>query len=219
MNYQKLYSFRFRHVNQKSREVVWGEIAKYISTKSNQPLRVLDPACGSGEFINSCAANDKWAVDIGGSGSELHPDITFIGESFFEATLPKKYFDLIFMSNILEHMESQAMVNKFLQKAFMHLRPGGIVVVLGPNFKYCSKEYFDFADHTVVLTHFSVEEHLIAANFDLISTTARFLPFSFRQSLPSTKITTKWYLKSSWLWRFFGKQFLVIAKRPDDPTD
>lgn len=219
MNYEKLYSFRFRDVNQKSRKIVWDEIAKYISTRSDHPSRVLDPACGNGEFINSCLANDKWAVDIGGGGSELHPNITFIGESFFDATLPEKYFDLIFMSNILEHMDSQAMVNKFLQKAFMLLRPGGLAIVMGPNFKYCAKEYFDCADHTVILTHLSVEEHLIAADFELISSTARFLPFSFRSRLPSTKITTRWYLKANWLWSLFGKQFLVVAKRPDVQTN
>ena len=149
----------------------------------------------------------------------MHPNITFIGESFFDATLPEKYFDLIFMSNILEHMDSQAMVNKFLQKAFMLLRPGGLAIVMGPNFKYCAKEYFDCADHTVILTHLSVEEHLIAADFELISSTARFLPFSFRSRLPSTKITTRWYLKANWLWSLFGKQFLVVAKRPDVQTN
>ncbi len=215
MNYQKLYSYRFRNVNQKSREIVWDEIAKYISTKSNYPLRVLDPACGSGEFINSCFADEKWAVDIGGNGSELHPNVKFISGSFFDALLPDGYFDLIFLSNILEHMDSQMMVNRFLQKAFTLLRPGGMVIAMGPNFKYCAKDYFDCADHTVILTHLSVEEHFIAANFDLISTEARFLPFSFRSRLPSTRIMTRLYLKSSWLWRFFGKQFLVVAKRPD----
>jgi hypothetical protein len=31
---------------------------------------------------------------------------------------------------------------------------------MGPNFKYCYKEYFDFADHSVILSELGVAEHL-----------------------------------------------------------
>ena len=216
MDYQALYSFRFRNVNQKSRENVWKEISAYISKKSNSPIRVLDPACGKGEFINSCPAHEKWAVDIGTDGSDLDRGINFIHGSFFDANLPENYFDLIFLSNILEHMESQTMVNIFLAKAFKLLKPSGLIIVMGPNFKFCAQNYFDCADHTVILTHISVEEHLAATKFDLIETSARFMPYSFRSKLPSTRCIIRLYLKFKFIWRFFGKQFLVIAKRPAD---
>jgi SAM-dependent methyltransferase len=215
MDHQALYSFRFRNINQKSRENVWKEISAYISKKSNRPIRVLDPACGKGEFINSCPAREKWAVDIGTDGSELNHEIAFIHGSFFDADLPESYFDLVFLSNILEHMESQSMVNRFLEKAFTLLRPGGIIIVMGPNFKYCARNYFDCADHTVILTHVSVEEHLAATKFDLVQTSARFLPYSFRSKLPTTRCVIRFYLKFKLIWPFFGKQFLVVAKRPD----
>jgi SAM-dependent methyltransferase len=214
MDYQSLYSFRFRNVNQESRNIVWSEISSYIATNSNNPIRVLDPACGIGEFINSCPAQEKWAVDIGINGSQLDSSIKFIHGSFFDAELPKNYFDLIFLSNALEHMDSQIMVNMFLEKVFTLLSPGGIVIVMGPNFKYCSKDYFDCADHTVILTHLSVEEHLVAAQFELIGTVSRFLPFSFRSKLPSSRYITRFYLRAKLLWPFFGKQFLVSARRP-----
>ena len=107
------------------------------------------------------------------------------------------------------------MVNDFLVKAYSHLKPGGYAVVMGPNFKYCADEYFDCADHSVILTHMAVEEHLAAAHFKLVETNARFLPYSFRSRLPATKLTTKLFLRAKFAWKILGKQFLVIAQRPN----
>ena len=76
-------------------------------------------------------------------------------------------------------------------------------------------EYFDCAVHSVILTHMSVEEHLASAHFEIVETHPKFLPYSFRSRLPATRITTKLYLNSKWAWKFLGKQFLVIAKKPN----
>jgi hypothetical protein len=38
--------------------------------------------------------------------------------------------------------------------------PGGTFAIMGPNFRYCSDEYFDCADHTLIFTHVATEEHL-----------------------------------------------------------
>lgn len=215
MDYQALYAFRFRDVNQKSRDVVWSVISPFITKKAGSPNRVLDPACGFGEFINACPAPERWASDLGMDGNSLQPGISFLQGSFFEVDVPDNHFDLIFLSNVLEHMENQQMVNSFLVQAYSKLRPGGTVIVMGPNFKFCSNEYFDCADHSVILTHISVEEHLAAAHFELVETHAKFLPYSFRSRLPATRISTSLYLNSKWAWKFLGKQFLVVAKRPN----
>ena len=42
------------------------------------------------------------------------------------------------------------------------MEPGGTLAVLGPNFRYCHREYFDCADHNLALTHVAVAEHLHA---------------------------------------------------------
>ncbi len=65
---------------------------------------------------------------------------------------------------------------------------------MGPNFRYCAKEYFDCADHTVILTHVGVEEHLYAAGFESESVVPRFLPYSFRGRLPASAALTRRYL-------------------------
>ena len=55
---------------------------------------------------------------------------------------------------------------------------------MGPNFRYCSHEYFDCADHTLIFTHVAIEEHLYAAGFEPERIVPRFLPYSFRGRLP-----------------------------------
>jgi hypothetical protein len=84
---------------------------------------------------------------------------------------------------------------------------------MGPNFRYCAKHYFDCADHTVILTHVGVEEHLYAAGFEIEAVDARFLPYSFRGRLPASPALTRRYLAAPLAWRLLGKQFLVVGRR------
>jgi hypothetical protein len=87
-----------------------------------------------------------------------------------------------------------------------------VLAIMGPNFKYCAREYFDCADHVLALTHVSVEEHLIAADFELQEIVPRFLPFSFRSRLPASARLTRLYLQMPLLWRVAGSQFLLLAR-------
>jgi len=214
VDYAALYIYRFKDVDQQQRIKVWAPISRFVTALAGEPQRVLDPACGLGEFINSCPASERWAADLGLDGSTLDSSINFLSGSFFDVDLPDSHFDLIFLSNVLEHMHSQEQVNECLVRAKAKLRPGGTIVVMGPNFRYCPKEYFDCADHTVILTHVAVEEHLYTAGFEIRRTVPRFLPYSFRSCLPAWRWTTSAYLKFSPIWRVLGKQFLLVATKP-----
>lgn len=214
MDYAALYTYRFKDVDQQQRIKVWAPISRFVTALAGEPQRVLDPACGLGEFINSCPASERWVADLGLDGSTLDSSINFLSGSFFDVDLPDSHFDLIFLSNVLEHMHSQEQVNECLVRAKAKLRPGGTIVVMGPNFRYCPKEYFDCADHTVILTHVAVEEHLYTAGFEIRRTVPRFLPYSFRSRLPAWHWTTNAYLKFSPIWRALGKQFLLVATKP-----
>jgi len=180
------------------------------------PERVLDAAAGRGEFINTVPASERWAVDAV-DFRELHEDSavkTLIGD-VLSVELPAKYFDGIMVSNLLEHFSSQEDIGTFLARMRELLVVGGRIAVLGPNFRYCAREYFDCADHTLALTHVSVEEHLYAAGFRIESVDARFLPYSFRGRLPTGRAAVRAYLRFRPAWRVLGKQFLVIASRED----
>lgn len=216
MDYERLYSYRFQEIDQTARETVWGEIARYVTEQALQhPTRLLDPAAGRREFIDAAPAPERWAIDAV-DYCEAHGDsaVRLIVSDVMEAELPPDHFDGIFVSNFLEHLPSPEAVYGFLSRMRTVTRPGGRIAVMGPNFRYCADEYFDCADHIVVLTHLAVAEHLHTAGYEVERVTPRFLPYSFRGRFPASARLTRLYLGLPLAWRIFGRQFLVVARRP-----
>lgn len=215
MNHQRIYEYRFKDVDLNKKNVVWKEIAKYIYDRTNQPKTVLDPAGGMCEFINNLDAPVRWTIDLNEEfvGKYADQAVKKVIGNNLTVDLPSDYFDLVFVSNFLEHLHSQEEVAAFLLKMFTTVKKGGFIVVMGPNFKYAYKEYFDFADHTVCLSEMGVAEHLVGAGFEIVKIHPRFVPMSFRGNLPVNRFLVQTYLRLPVAWRFFGKQFLVFAQK------
>ncbi len=216
IDYERLYDYRFRRVDQRARQAVWHEIARYLYRLLGEPACVLDPGAGRGEFINAVPALERWCVDaVQHIAAELDPAVkVFVGD-VRSIDLPAKHFDAVFISNLLEHFGTQDEIATFLARMRRVLQPNGRIAVMGPNFRYCSKEYFDFADHTLALTHVAVAEHLHAAGFTVDRIVPRFLPYSFRGRLPTTPSLVRAYLRTPLAWRLLGKQFLVLGTKGD----
>ncbi|MDQ1456433.1 MAG: hypothetical protein QOH28_2053 [Actinomycetota bacterium] len=220
LDYRRLYEYRFRDVEQRARQTVWNEIGPFVCKRMGRPARVLDPAGGRGEFLNAIAADERWLVDlIDYPHRDTAPEVKVVIGDVRSLDLPPDYFDGIFVSNLLEHLPNPDAVADFLARMRRTLAPGGVLAIMGPNFKYCAREYFDCADHTLALTHVSVLEHLIAAGFEIQQSVPRFLPFSFRSSLPwsfrsrlASARLTRLYLRVPVLWRVAGSQFLLLAR-------
>jgi 2-polyprenyl-3-methyl-5-hydroxy-6-metoxy-1,4-benzoquinol methylase len=214
MNYQRLYEYRFRDVDQGSREAVWREIAAHVHAELGRPERVLDPAAGRGEFINAVPARERWAVDaVAYDEGTYSPGVKTMVSDIFDAELPADHFDGVFVSNFMEHLPTQEAASTFLERMRAAVRPGGRIAIMGPNFRYCRDEYFDCADHTLIFTHVAIEEHLYTAGFEPIRVVPRYLPYSFRGRLPPSRRLTRRYLSTPLAWRLLGKQFLVIGQR------
>lgn len=213
INYERLYDYRFRDVDQAARQAVWGEIARYVHARMGAPERVLDPAAGRGEFIRAVPAGERWGVDLVKQADLEAAGVSMIISDIMDAELPAKYFDGVFISNFMEHLPDQRAVAALLRKLHNAMAPGGRIAIIGPNFKYCAKEYFDCADHTVVLSHIAAAEHVYAAGFEVTAVTPRFLPYSFRGLLPPSPRLTRAYLRTPALWRLLGKQFFVIGRK------
>jgi hypothetical protein len=212
VNFERLYEYRFRSVDQDARRDVWIEIARYVHETMGRPEVVLDPAAGRGEFINAVPARERWAVDQHDyTAGTYEPDVRSIVSDIFEADLPRGHFDGIFVSNFLEHLTSQEEVATFLEYMHSLVRPGGSIAVIGPNFRYCKDAYFDMADHTLAFTQRSIAEHLYAAGFEPQRVVPRFLPYSFTGRLPPSRRLTRAYLQVPLAWRVLGRQFLVTA--------
>lgn len=214
IDYERLYEFRFRHVDQGARTGVWKEISRFLHAELGSPRRVLDPAAGSCEFINAVPAAERWAVDrTTYARTHIAPGTKLIVSDIMEADLPADYFDGALVSNFLEHLPDPDAVSAFLQRMHGWMAPGGRIAILGPNYRYCSRTYWDFADHWVALTDRAIEEHLYSAGFEPVVTHPQFLPFSFTGRLPPSRALTKLYLRTPAAWRLLGKQFLVIGRK------
>jgi SAM-dependent methyltransferase len=214
MNYERIYRYRFRDVDQAARMAVWREIAQFVHDALGAPERVLDPAAGRGELINALPARERWAIDL-----VDYPEGTYdagvraIVSDVFEVELPQAHFDAVFVSNFLEHLPTRDAIATLLERLHATLRPGGRIGIIGPNFRHCVKQYFDMADHTLALTHRAIVEHVYAAGFEPERVEPRFLPYSFTYRLPPSPWLTRRYLRTPLAWRLLGRQFLVIGRR------
>lgn len=214
IDYSRLYEYRFRGVDRRKKLAVWREISMWIYKRLGRPSRVLDPAAGALEFLQTVPSEERWGVDLQMPSDFVEgPGMKFLVGDAMDVSLPSDYFDCVFVSNFLEHLQTPADVQRFLIRMRRLLKPGGRIACMGPNFKYCAPQYFDCADHRLSLSHLSVEEHLYAAGFEIESSSPRFLPYSFRGALPVSPILVRLYLRAPWLWRVLGKQFLVIGRR------
>ena len=215
MNYERIYEYRFSSVDPQKKNLIWNEISIFISKTLGKPQKVLDVAAGRCEFINAISAEEKWAVDMNEVFIKqfANPDVKIVIGDALHVDLPNNYFNAVFVSNFLEHLHSQEEVADLLGRIYKSVVPGGYVAVMGPNFKYTYRSYFDFADHTVILSERGVAEHLYGAGFKLQQIFPKFLPLSFRGKLPVNRYLTRLYLNLPFVWHLFGKQFLVIGRK------
>lgn len=214
MDLARIYEYRFADVRPGDRSRVWNAIAQFLHERYGRPNAVLDPAAGLGEFLSACPATERWGVDLLDHGLTAIPGITAVISPIMEAELPEGHFDLVFASNLLEHFGSGEEIAAFLARMSVLLRPGGRMVVMGPNFRYCARDYFDCADHNIALTHTAVAEHLYGAGFEVDEVVPRFLPYSFRSRLPASEALVRAYLSTPLAWKVLGKQFLVAGRVP-----
>jgi 2-polyprenyl-3-methyl-5-hydroxy-6-metoxy-1,4-benzoquinol methylase len=221
LDLERIYQYRFDGISAATKAAVWRRIASWILRdaiycRSGELVRsILDPACGEGEFLNACCNRGLHlsGCDLRPRSALLSPEVQFHQGKFQEISLEKSY-DLIWISNLLEHLPSPEAVQSFLSGCRATLTPGGIITIMGPNIKYCAEDYWDFADHLLPLSHLTVLEHLISAGLEIVAVQDRFLPYSFRSRLPTHPRLVQLYLNSSWAWPWLGKQFLIRAALP-----
>ena len=186
-----------------------------------QPLfgydsKVLDVGCGFSHFLNNLTAVEKVGVDANPLATKYANEDVEIHttDDLSLRMLSDDYFDHVFISNFLEHLDSSRDVLALLQRVRELLRPGGTVVILQPNFRLTGAAYFDFIDHRTILTDKGVEEALEIAGFRLDQKIIRFLPYTTKSGMPRHPFFVRLYLRFRPAWFFMGKQSLFVASRP-----
>lgn len=213
--YSKAYELRFANTQQ-YRDDVWKILTReFFQRYIPVHARVLDLGCGWGEFINNIAAAKKYGMDLNPSAKErLDSAIQFLNQDCTAAwELPDRSLDVIFSSNFFEHLPSKDHLRETLHQANRCLDAGGVIICLGPNIKYLPGLYWDFWDHHLPLTELSLREILEINGFSIDLCWAKFLPYTMSNKPPPPLPLVKLYLKLPLLWRFFGKQFLVLARK------
>lgn len=212
---QTIYGQRFAQ-QREYRQRVWRVlIADFFQALIGRDAAVLDLGCGYGEFINHIAARERFGMDLNpDSARMLSPGIGFFQQDCSEAwPLPEKSLDAVFTSNFFEHLPDKATLGRTLTQAHRCLKPGGRLIALGPNIKYLPGAYWDFWDHYLPLTELSLCEGLRNRCFEIERCEPRFLPYTMvggrQYPIPFLRL----YLKLPLVWRFLGKQFLVVGKR------
>ena len=209
------YRMRFS-ATEKYRNEVWKILcAEYFNRHIAPGSTVLDLGSGWGEFINNVAAAKKYAMDLNPDArTRLVGDVTFLAQDCSRKwKVRPRSLDVVFTSNFLEHLPDKASVERTLAEAYRCLKPGGQIICMGPNVKYLPGSYWDFWDHFVPITEDALAEVLRLKGFEVPVRIGRFMPYSMSTGRTPPLLFVRWYLKLPFVWRFFGKQFLVIARK------
>jgi 2-polyprenyl-3-methyl-5-hydroxy-6-metoxy-1,4-benzoquinol methylase len=121
---------RFDRLNQKRQGELLEEIAQRVNGR-----RLLDVGCGEGQFVYTASQNgwDARGIDLAEPAIDLcrAHGLPCTRTDFFDASLDRERFDLIIMSELIEHVPSPA---RFLSRAQELLAPRGVLYMTTPNF-------------------------------------------------------------------------------------
>ena len=219
---KEIYTRRFTERDASDKDLIWREISAYLQRNIPIPAggEVLDIACDRGDFIRNISARGRWATDLRDVSQHLPGDVHFIRANGLELLkfLPSSHFDVVFMSNYLEHLPTSEHVIAQLTVARQLVKPGGKVVVLQPNIRLIGGSYWDFIDHQVGLTDRSLVEAGELAGLDTHRVVRRFVPFTTKSRLPRHPLLVRWYLRFPLAWILMGKQSLYIGARPQESS-
>ncbi len=216
MDARDLYDHRFDAAERAAKARVWAVLcADFFQRFIGPSDSVLDLGAGFCEFINHIRCGQKYAVDVNPAVREAAADDVTVHcgpvdrlEWFADETL-----DVVFVSNMFEHLPDKGALLNTLHEVHRVLRRGGRVLILQPNIRYAYREYWDFLDHHLPLSDESMTEALALTGFDIAEMRPQFLPYSTKSSLPQWPSLVRLYLRVPLAHRFLGKQMFVVARR------
>jgi ubiquinone/menaquinone biosynthesis C-methylase UbiE len=212
----RMYKYIFPEEERIGKEKLWKilideVLQKYI--KNNDT--VLDIGGGQCLFINNISCGKKYAVDLNPDVKKYADrDVITIQERADNlSAILEESINVVFASNFFEHMKDKDELEKVIVEIKRILSVNGLLFVIQPNIRYAYKEYWDVIDHYIPISDKSLTDLLVINNFRINICYPRFLPWSPKTRLSKFTVLLKIYLRIPFVWRFFGKQFFVVAQK------
>jgi SAM-dependent methyltransferase len=195
------------------RRAVWQHVSRYLQQWISPSADVLELGAGYCDFSNTITARSRTAVDVEPTVTAAADAgvVAIVGSCADLSRFGDATFDVVFASNLLEHLERDAL-HATLRDVRRVLRPGGRLMLVQPNFRLRPREYFDDYTHVAVFTDRSLPDLLAANGFAVEHVEARFLPLTMKSRLAFGHRLVPLYLRLPW--RPLAGQMLVIATRP-----
>ena len=213
---QAIYTRRFAEKEQYRSRVCSALVTRVFQSYVRADGSILDLGCGYGEFINNIRAAKRYAMDANPDAKvKLNPGVEFVEQNSAEPwPLAEGTLDAIFSSNFFEHLATKEALQCTLLQAHRALRDGGTLIAMGPNIRYIPGAYWDFIDHRIALSDRSMVEAMELAGFVRQRVVDRFLPYTMSEGGRNAPLfLVNLYLCLPLVWRFFGKQFLIVVKK------
>lgn len=175
--------YKSRYVFDKRRSLVWKEIVKFLSRYIPADSTVIDLGAGYCDFVNNVKAAKKYAVDTSPELANFaSPETIKINAAAWDLKeIPSASVDVVHASNLFEHFSDEEL-EKVMKEVKRVLKPGGKLVLMQPNYRLASKNYFDDPTHKKVFSDAALESFLVSHDLKIVLKKARFLPFSMRSN-------------------------------------
>ncbi|MCU1422413.1 MAG: Methyltransferase type 11 [Microbacteriaceae bacterium] len=198
----------------KKRLVLWSALWDFsLSGIMAGRESIVELGAGWCDFINMATAKRRIAVDIwpgivDAAGPGVEPHVGFADDLDF---LEDSTIDAIFASNLVEHLTHEQF-DSMLTEADRVLKPGGIVVLVQPNYRLAYKRYFDDFTHVSMWSEVSLGDFFASKGWTVERAQAKYMPFSVKSRLPVSRFAIRSYLASPI--KPLAGQMLVVASKP-----
>ena len=205
--------FDTRFVPDRRRRVVWQHLAEYLKRWIPVDGALLDLGAGYADLSNVAGCARRVAFD-------LRPDLADYVASGVEAEIgdvtdlsrfADRSFDVVFASNLLEHLD-WTQLEQCLDEVRRVLKPTGHFLAVQPNFRLAPGRYFDDFTHRTIFTDESLRDFVASRGLPVVHSEARFLPLTMKSKLSFGHRLVPLYLRLPY--RPFAGQMLVVARRP-----
>ncbi|MBI2603643.1 MAG: class I SAM-dependent methyltransferase [Deltaproteobacteria bacterium] len=148
----------------------------YIRDRNLKSL--LDLGCGRGDFLKEFK---NCGLNVTGIDNSNHPDHLLASQTVCADIDGKKLpfedesFDVVFSKSVIEHIHD---TDTLLSESYRLLKPGGINIIMTPDWSTHYRNFFDDYTHVKPFTKMGLDDVVLAHDFTILeSRYFRQLPF------------------------------------------